>query len=329
VTDEPHYHMVEVPPGGLLLDLRSGALVSLNASATAIWRQHMARVSRDAIADALATRYQISGDQARRDVETALDLAAVAMPAGPATEYRYIEVNGGYALSRAEEPVIQIDREGRFVSWCHADRPTAAEARSLLQSISPKIMSSRGQMVLHSSAALMNEGVIAFSGHGGAGKTTTARSLVGCGATLVSEDKLLMRIGTDGVDVVIDAEATIQAWARAAARELLAGRVASCNALALAVEGPTAPLREVGFIDASRRRGQRMLAQPLTRLQATWAVFYNMFHGSAISSDWKQQLETSATMVEHVSAYEVTTPDGLSSLAEATHEVARRGTLRS
>ena len=60
MTNEERYVLVEVPPGGLLLDRESGLTLELNAAAALAWRLHFAGEAFDAIVTRFATHFQIS-----------------------------------------------------------------------------------------------------------------------------------------------------------------------------------------------------------------------------------------------------------------------------
>src|SRR4051812_47716768 len=67
---------VSIDSGGVLLDLDSGQVLSLNESAADIWRLHLEGRSRNEIASDFMRRYLLDEDSARADVDRALTIPA-------------------------------------------------------------------------------------------------------------------------------------------------------------------------------------------------------------------------------------------------------------
>jgi hypothetical protein len=60
----------------------------------------------------------------------------------------------------------------------------------LLDQVLPRVLSHRGQPVLHASAVFLNNGVIAFTGPSGAGKSTLAASFIKRGCDVLADEFL-------------------------------------------------------------------------------------------------------------------------------------------
>jgi hypothetical protein len=326
-TSGERYALVQFGRDGLLLDLASGNVFHLNESASLVWAGSLEGESAGAVAETLARRYGLPLAVAQADVALALTLApdtsTIDEADGP---YRYGRCDAGYVFSRGDRPLIVVDENGDRVSAVDGDA-VPPDIAMVLQAVAPKLLALRGHLVLHASAVLLDETLVAFSGRSGAGKTTTARTLARAGAQLLCEDKLLMRTTGGRIDVMTDGERRIMAWVAAAASELSAGRSVPCGALDDAARGESRPLDGVAFLDASRRGGLTISAAPLDRARATRALFANTFHGSDRPADWRRHLEEAANATDRVDVYEITVPDGLAVLESAAADLMRNGKL--
>jgi hypothetical protein len=331
MSEAPRHALVRCEPGGLLLDLRSGDLFLLNGTATFIWENALRGADPAAVAATLAARYDLAPATARDDVEQALTLDAAAAEAPlppPVFRYQRSPEGDGYVFSRGEIPVLDIDATGSTLALRRPAEASRDELFGVLQALAPKLLALRGHFVLHASAAALAGGVVGFCGASGAGKTTTVRALVRAGAEPVAEDKLVLRSDSGRIEVVARGEPWLLAWAASAAAALASGGAASCDDLDRLRTADALPLRELGFIDAAGRAGDRMAAVPLTPLEAASAVFRNAFYGSDAPEDWTGKLETAAAVARKLPAYALSMPDGLASLDAAATGLARSGSIR-
>ncbi|MEA2696691.1 MAG: hypothetical protein QOI66_962 [Myxococcales bacterium] len=328
MTAAETHALVEIDPGALLLDLRSGQLFRLNQSAALVWRHHLAGESIEEIGRVVAKRYEIPEARARGDAAAALQISDLASVEPAPPEFQYQRSSDGYVFSRLGKPIFQIDRLGQQLSRSLSADLGYEEMRALLVSVAPKLLSLRGETVLHASAVVVGDGVVVFSGASGAGKTTTARAMVTAGASPVCEDKLVVRLGKAGIDAVLKTESVIAAWVDTTVAELVAGRPASCEILADISRSPTIPVIEMAFLSADRRADHSLSAYALAPADAAAAVFSNSFYGSADPDDWRRQLLVSAAVARYVSAFDLTVPDGISGLVEAARAAVARGSLK-
>ncbi len=254
-TADHRYALIDFGEDGLLLDLVSGNLFELNQSAALVWSRALAGAPANAVAETLASRYGLPLSAAREDVDRALALD----PAGASNDldgpYLYARSAGGYLLSHDSLPLLRVDEDGRSVQSADAEPAARRDWPMILQAIAPKLLSLRGHLVLHSSAVLLGQSILAFAGKSGAGKTTTARALASAGAHLLCEDKLLLRRDADRFEAVVEGERRIMNWVASAAAELSAGRAARCDALDDAATGESHPIAAIGFLDVARRSG--------------------------------------------------------------------------
>lgn len=327
MTAPERYAFVSLAGGGLLLDLESGGLFQLNATAAFVWRRFLEGADTDAIASALAERHGIDASRARADVVAALQPEAPSDSPAP-EDYQFHRSATGYVQFNRDQPELEIDETGAMLAVAMpASQRRPRRLGNSVRAIVPKILSLRGHTVIHASAVVVQGRLLAFSGRSGAGKTTTARALVERGATLVSEDKLLVR--TDGESTVAwrDAEAYIDTWVMQATITLLADGRISCAALDEAAHGEQLPIAELGFLDVAPRHGDQLVARRLGLQEAASASFRGMFLGTALPSRWRRQLEAAAALAERVPGYAVTMPEGLRALGHAAEALARCGTL--
>lgn len=331
-TTRDRYALVEVAPGGLLLDSKSGVMLQLNAAAAFAWRLHLASETFDSIITAFAERFHLPKETARRDIDTTLrEPDAVPPPAAGPGEFLYQRNRDGYVFSRHGEPLFSVDEVGATLSLSRTHTLTEQQIRNFLFALSPKLLALRGHTVLHSSAVEIGGGVMAFSGQSGAGKTTTAHALVSAGAVLIAEDKLLVKAGRWGVEALSAGETAVRRWVDEAAVAISVRGSVTCETLDALDSGPAVPLREIGFLSDIRRGpgGRRIESRRLTPLEQAGALFNNSFHGSDAQMAWEQRLATCATLGRTVPGYELTPPDGLAHLEEAAAVAVADGTLRS
>ena len=87
-----------------------------------------------------------------------------------------------------------ITADGKQVQFTPGkDVPEETIRHLLLDQVIPRILCHRGQLVLHASAVQINDQVLLFSGDTGSGKSTIASKFYRDGATLVTDDCILMR----------------------------------------------------------------------------------------------------------------------------------------
>jgi hypothetical protein len=322
------YALAATSDGGLLLDLESGGLFQLNATAAFVWRQFLEGMEAEAIAATIADRHGIEATRARADVAAALRPGALPSPPAP-EDYEFRRTSSGYLHLYLDRPELEVDAAGtELAALTPAFERRPRRIRNGLRALVPKLMSLRGHTIFHASAVLVRGRLLAFSGRSGAGKTTTARALAAQGATLVSEDKLLTRADAGGAIAWRDAEAHIEAWVSQATRALLVEGRVSCTGLDEAARGEELPVAEIGFLDIVPRQGGEMITRQLDTKEAAAASFCGMFLGTALAAAWRRQLAAAVAFASGVSGYAVTMPDSLDLLQGAAETLVRRGTLR-
>jgi hypothetical protein len=102
--------------------------------------------------------------------------------------------NRGYLLRFHNRADYWVDLNGREI-LCVRKNGTPPETfrHLLLDQVIPLVINLRGEEALHASAVLTPEGVVAFSGHSGVGKSTLAAIFVRAGYPLLTDDCLVLR----------------------------------------------------------------------------------------------------------------------------------------
>ena len=78
------------------------------------------------------------------------------------------------------------------------------------------LLHQRGLLVLHASAVALDGGVVAFLGHSGHGKSTTAATLHARGCRVVADDVVALDLSGDGVPVALPGAPELRLWPDAA-----------------------------------------------------------------------------------------------------------------
>ncbi len=103
------------------------------------------------------------------------------------------KVVGGYLVRFHELADFFVDTHGGEILCCpEPGIPPHTIRHLLLDQLLPLVISLKGREALHASAVLTREGVVAFTGPAGVGKSTTAASFLRAGCPLVSDDCLVL-----------------------------------------------------------------------------------------------------------------------------------------
>jgi len=323
-TGGPHL-LQRLSSGGVLLDLETGDLFSLNDTATRIWERRLSGLSVEAIAADLATAHGLPASLAARHVSSALRL--VSGSSSVTTDpngYAYERVATGYVFSRHGSPILLVDERSQSIRL----QATSTQERDVIEAlwaISPKLLAlGGGGLVLHASAVVARGAVIAFAGESGAGKTTTAMALARAGAAPFCEDKLLIRTSARGPEAMAGLEGEIRRWVPEAAAPLLQGDAIDIVRWGDRPETAWIPLRQIGLVAATRRQGEGIARRQLTKADAASLLFCSSFHGTDDAQRWRSQLQAVAELSERADIVELTMPDGLASLDAAAPAFLRQ-----
>ena len=114
-------------------------------------------------------------------------------PGGGEVWLEYARIASGYRMRFPGVADFLLLERGRRVR-CHPQpRISAAALRHLLvQQVVPRLLTWRGNLVLHASAVGVGEAAVGFAGASGAGKSTLAAAFVRSGSTLLTDDMLVI-----------------------------------------------------------------------------------------------------------------------------------------
>ena len=227
--------------------------------------------------------------------------------------------NGTWILSEAGREIVVIDEN----TQCIELRAKLAELRAplarYLRAVVPKLLALSHVPVLHASAFSVHGRLTAISGRSGAGKTTTALAFQKAGASLLSEDLLVLRVLDHKVAVYEDGEQLARQWANTTAQTLANDPTAAVHYVSLkAVEqGELLPLESIWFIAAERRSGLQISLRPLAATDRTVALLGSGFLASSAADHWREFVRRGAEIAQRVGAAEAITPNGLPELEAA------------
>jgi hypothetical protein len=313
---------------GLLFDLATGGYFRLNATATsACLVLQQSASSEDAVAG-IAARFGLPVEPAAALLaEVRAQLATSSAPAviqPPRNRLQYRRHPAGYALELNGTPVLATDTRGDELRLLAAPDAVALPLVQCVKAMTPKLLHLRGATVLHASACAIGDGVTAFSGESGAGKTTTARAMASAGARLVCEDLLVFRAGGAQPRLFVGAETRALAWTDEAAARLARAPQAAvdCAGLDDVASGPELTLAAIWFLDAGRRLGGSIQRRPLSTIEGVLALLTNNFLGGADAASCGRHLRETSRIAQAVSRWEVSMPAGLEPLAAAARAYA-------
>jgi hypothetical protein len=111
---------------------------------------------------------------------------------------RLYEHAGGYRIEVDDTGAYDLTDGGSRIRWLPGAEPWWDFGRGhFLGRVLATAMHFSGLLVLHGSAVRTGDGVVAFLGLKGAGKSTLALALVASGARLATDDTLPIEVGTD------------------------------------------------------------------------------------------------------------------------------------
>lgn len=313
---------------GVLVNLATGGFFRLNPTATKACLALQESTSPAEAADRLAASMMLSPKQAAALLDgVRLQLTEPGVPTELIGPFRYRRHGDGYALEETGRVVLTMDPAGQKLRLRARPDTLAFKMLDYVRAVTPKLLHLRGVTVLHASACRLPEGLTAFSGNSGAGKTTTARAFQAAGAQLISEDLVVLTRCSRTAAVCVDGERRAHEWAAATADALRNGFEAEqdCDGLS-EVSGPAAeiPLAAIWFVDRSRRKGPALQQRPFTAVDGTLALLGNNFLGSDSPESWRRHVRETHAIASRLALWEVTMPDGLDRLAAVARDYATK-----
>ena len=127
----------------------------------------------------------------------------------------FADAPGGYRLTFPEYGDFDVTADASLVAiYPYPDSPPETMRHLLLNQVLPLVLSRRGRTVLHASAISHADQVVAFIGRSGAGKSTLAVACARAGASIVSDDCLVVR-PADGRWMAVPCLAGVRLWPEA------------------------------------------------------------------------------------------------------------------
>ena len=250
-----HFALATFSDGGIVIDLQSGTYARLNRSATAICQLLILTDDPQSARALVAEQLHLDHSDAARAVDELVEALRIPGPRrirpDPFT-YAAAPDGGGYVLSDNGRPQLWISMDGLTVRRASTDQSGGALTFDYLRVIAPRLLFLQGAAVLHSAACYASNGVVAFCGDSGAGKTTTARAFDAVGSRLLAEDMLVISTRSP-LTVHVGGEQAIRRWASEEADKLIGTSQIEASGLKTAFDGPPVAIAEMWFIAADRR----------------------------------------------------------------------------
>jgi hypothetical protein len=304
---------------GVILDLQSGNFFQLNRSAVAVCGALLASETTDGAVERLTRDLRISREQAEKLVastQTLLAQPGIRAPVSSSLEYVQ-EAEDLCSFGEAGKRLFSIHLRERSLELCAPLDSLQSPLLFYVRAILPKLLALVDVPILHGAACRTRDSFVAFCGLSGAGKTTTALAFREAGATLISEDLLVLSVGDSSVEVYEDGEKLARAWAADAAIQLSRRGRTDFSELTSARHGPRIALRTIWFLEAARRSGERFVLQPLSALEGMLLLLGNGFLATADPIRWREFLRRSVVIAESTTIRALTAPAGLAGLAAA------------
>jgi hypothetical protein len=318
------YLLARYGSGGVVVDLESGNYYRVNRTAALVCDALSREPDRIAAATSIAADLRIDA----REAESVLDEVVAGLNgAGRRGEiqgsYHFFPTPGGYELRHGAARVLELDADGSSVRIAPGAPPTTPPQMELyVRALAPKLLFQNQISVLHASCCALGAvggRLVAFAGVSGAGKTTTVRAFRDAGATLISEDLVVLSPDRTSAAVLTEGEQRIHAWADTIARRLLdhPDRPLSTTALTQqAVRGPTVRLHSILFIDRSRRDGTEFRDDPVEAPDALAELLRHDFLGDEVGT-WRRFFESAVALLDQIDARLFCAPARLDGLAAA------------
>ena len=311
---------------GVLIDLATGSYFQLNGTAAKVCLALQEALSSAEAATRVAASMAIGVEQALSLVEAVrADLSKPPVRSPIAGPFRYKSRGDGYLLEDDGTPVLTIDGRGQ---WIRLESPVDSLRFRLLEyvrAVTPKLLYLRGIPVLHASACVLSEGLTAFAGPSGAGKTTTARAFADAGSQLIAEDLLLLTPADSKPSIALGGERRAHDWADEACSRLTTSGEVGCDRLDRILEGAaTRPLNAIWFVDRSRRQGDGIQLRPLSILEGALALMSNNFLGADDPDSWRRHARDCYRISGFITRWELAAPQGVERVAAAARSYATK-----
>lgn len=317
------YLVASYADGGVVVDLQSGNYYRVNRTAALVCETLGQQADRTVADRFIANELRVDEAEASRIVDHVVsDLGSTRIHGEIQGSYHFYPTETGYELRHGGRRVLNIftDDSRIEIEPTAASTMTASQLELYVRAFAPKLLFQAGIAMLHASACLIDQSLIAFSGLSGAGKTTTAQALQGAGAKLVSEELLVFAPDGPSAVVITGGEALVFEWSRTAASELFRERRCSASMTSLIADlgsGSTNALQEIVFLDNTRRRGIEFTTERLQGASALAELFRHHFLGAAETEAWRRFFRVAVALVESVEMRLGWSPEGIDCLPGA------------
>jgi hypothetical protein len=308
--------------GGVLLDLTTGSIYRLNVMASHLCAALNRGEPIAAVEEQIRNRFGLTERAAAQEVRALLSELAADVPVHAPSVMTYEAIPDGFLMRAHGHPILRFDRLGCSLTYEAGAAPTGEEIALHLGWAVPQLLALQHQPVLHASAVQWQGSVLAFSGTTGSGKTTMATLFAAEGARHISQDLLPIAVGAERPAVFIDAEAALRHWVTTSSQHIAAAGGGTLDTAGLSdlVRGPTLPLRELLFLDRSRRSGNRISAEPLPGPDALSLLLGKGFIAFEEREIWRELLEISRRIAAADVVRWAAVPEGLESLRQAIRD---------
>jgi hypothetical protein len=304
---------------GVVVDLETGSYFRINRTSLVICKALQASNTTTEAIQQVASTLKITTPQAVADVNSVranlVNGLEPEKPPGPL--YYKFNPDGSAFLIQEDRVIFSVDANRRTVGL--VDLPTALPLSVCLRSLMPKLLAILDVPVLHAAACQIDNTVLGLSGKSGAGKTTTVRAFAQAGATLISEDLLVLSLRENEVRIFTKGEEFGRLWTQEMANRLetAGGKELDFTELRGAPCGMTLRLNAIWLLEATRRIGTNIQLRVPSIGDAVVALLGNGFLATSSHSDWREFLRRSRKIAEQSHLTEVTMPSGLDPLADA------------
>lgn len=316
----PHFALASfAEEEGVLLDLDVGNFYRLNRTALLICRGLIDGRSEADIAAQLAEDFALAPERALEDVHAVKGQVLSERPLRCRSPLTFTaEPDGSHCMHWQGEPVCRVDvLSQRLTVYAENAERLAGEAEQILLWAAPHVLTLSGHSLLHAAAVETADGVRAFCGSSGRGKTTLAQLLAAAGMPAVSEDLVLLAWDGDRPQVVRDAEPAVRTWVAEQAPQLAKRGWAATTGLARATAGPRVRLHAVHFLEATRSTGRGLQRTTLPPAEALVRFLENGFAELGRRDVWLELLRASERLVRAVEVESLHCPEGVEVLREA------------
>ncbi len=296
----------------VLVDLHRGAFYRINHAARIIFERLAEGAAPEAVVEYLTRAYSIDESEAQRDVAAVIAQVLAEKETRLVNPISFTALGGRHCMSWQGRPLCWLDHGAARLTLCPG---IASKFESQLQQIllwaAPHWLALASQEVLHAAAVRTEIGVVAFCGASGAGKTTLAGLLAEQGHALVSEDLTLIVWDQGAPHALLEAEATIRAWAAEQSSILAAQGWIQTDGIQRAADGGRAPLRSVYFLKGERSSGTDIASKSLAPAQALVKLLQNGFAELGQPEIWQRLARASERLVRSVEMFSLTCPEGV------------------